>query len=382
MQTNLSPQFITSAEAKSGAERTIYWDDALPGFGLMVTANGARSFVVQYRANGRSRRQTISAQLKLREARNEARAILGKVAKGGDPLDEKRKAAAAADNTLQSVCENYFAREGKKLRTVSDRQRTLHRLVYPKLGARQIDEIERKDIVRLLDRVEDENGARMADITLAYLRKVLNWHAARTEFRSPIVRGMARTKPAERARDRILSDDELRKVWRAAGKMQNAFGSYVRFTLLTAVRRTEAVRMRRSELERGDLWVIPAARYKTKRDHAVPLSQAARAVLASMPVINNGDLVFTHDGKRAIGAIAKAKRKLDQLSGVTGWTIHDLRRTARSLMSRARVPSDHAERCLGHVINGVRGIYDRHEYQAEKAAAFEKLAEQVAAITG
>jgi integrase len=384
MQTNLSPQFITSAEAKSGAERTIYWDDALPGFGLMVTANGHKSFVVQYRANGRSRRQTISAQLKLREARNEARAIMGRVAKGGDPLDEKRKAAAAAENTLQSVCENYFAREGKKLRTVSDRQRTLHRLVYPKLGARQIEEIERKDIVRLLDKIEDENGARMADITLAYLRKVLNWHAARTEFRSPIVRGMARTKPAERARSRILNDDELRKVWKAAGKMQNAFGSYVRFTLLTATRRTESLKMRRSELD-GDVWVIPVGsvgRDKTKHGHAVPLSQAARAVLDSMPVINNGDLVFTHDGKRAIGAIAKSKRKLDQLAGVTGWRLHDLRRTARSLMSRAGVPSDHAERCLGHVINGVRGIYDRHEYQAEKAAAFAKLAEQIAAITG
>ena len=382
MQTNLSPAFVERAEAEPGKDRSIYWDTALRGFGLMVTAAGHKSYVVQYRANGRSRRMTLKANLKLGEARKEAKAILGKVAKDGDPLAEKRKAAAAADNTLQSVCENYFAREGKKLRTVSDRQRTLHRLVYPKLGARQIDDIERKDIVRLLDKIEDENGARMADITLAYLRKVLNWHAARTEYRSPIVRGMARTKPAERARDRILSDDELRRVWRAAGKMQNAFGSYVRFTLLTAVRRTEARRMRRSELERGDLWVIPAARYKTKRDHAVPLSQAARAVLQSMPVINNGDLVFTHDGKRAIGAIAKSKRKLDQLSGVTGWTIHDLRRTARSLMSKAGVPSDHAERCLGHVINGVRGIYDRHEYQAEKAMAFEKLAKEVAAITG
>src|SRR6516162_1105073 len=233
MRTKLSPQFITSPEAKSGAERTIYWDDELPGFGLMVTANGARSFVVQYRANGRSRRQTISAQLKLREARKEAQAILGKVAKGGDPLAEKRKAVAAASNTLQSVCENYFAREGKKLRTVADRQRTLHRLVYPKLGARQIEDIERKDIVRLLDKIEDESGATMADLTLAYLRKVFNWHAARTEFRSPIVRGMARTKPKERARERILNDDELRRVWLAAGNTQNAFGPYVRFVLLT-----------------------------------------------------------------------------------------------------------------------------------------------------
>jgi integrase len=134
--------------------------------------------------------------------------------------------------------------------------------------------------------------------------------------------------------------------------------------------------MRRSELD-GDLWVIPAKRYKGKHDHAVPLSKAARAILQGVPAI-----VFTHDGERAIGGFSKFKHTLDQMSGVKGWTLHDLRRTARSLMSRAGVPSDHAERCLGHVINGVRSVYDRHEYQAEKAAAFEKLAEQVAAITG
>src|SRR6516162_9339917 len=233
MQTNLSPAFVERAEAEPGKDRSIYWDTALRGFGLMVTAAGHKSYVVQYRANGRSRRMTLNANLKLGEARKEAKAILGKVAKDGDPLAEKRKAAAAASNTLQSVCENYFAREGKKLRTVADRQRTLHRLVYPKLGARQIEDIERRDIVRLLDKIEDESGATMADLTLAYLRKVLNWHAARTEFRSPIVRGMARTKPKERARERILNDDELRRVWLAAGNTQNAFGPYVRFVLLT-----------------------------------------------------------------------------------------------------------------------------------------------------
>src|SRR6516165_7621588 len=92
-----------------------------------------------------------------------------------------------------------------------------------------------------------ENGPAMADLTLAYMRKVFNWHAVRTEFRSPIVRGMARTKPLERARDRVLTDDELRKVWRAAGDMKNAFGPFVRFTLLTATRREEAASMRRSD---------------------------------------------------------------------------------------------------------------------------------------
>jgi len=324
--TNLSPAFIDRAEAESGAERTIYWDDDLPGFGLMVTANGAKSFVVQYRANRRSRRQAISVKLKLRDARNEAKAIMGKVAKGGDPLADKRKAVAAADNTLQAVCDNYFAREGQKLRTASDRQKTFARLVYPKLGGRQIEAIERRDIVRLLDKIEDESGPVMADRTLAYLRKVFNWHAARTEFRSPIVKGMARTKPKERARDRILTDDELRKVWKAAGKMQNAFGPFVRLILLTATRRDEAADMRRSEID-GDVWVIPAARYKNKRDHAIPLSRAARAILKAVPTINGGDFVFSHDGQRALGGFSKFKKQLDRLSGVNGWTLHDLRRT-------------------------------------------------------
>jgi len=232
---------------------------------------------------------------------------MGKVAKGGDPLADKRKTKAAAENTLQAVCNNYFAREAKKLRTASDRVRTFERLVYPKLGGRQIEDIERKDIVRLLDKIEDESGPVMSDRTLAYLRKVFNWHAARTEFRSPIVKGMALTKPKERARDRILTDDELRKIWKATGKMQNAFAPYVRFVLLTATRRDEAAKMSRSEIK-GDVWTIPAERYKGKRDHAVPLSRAAQKVLQAMPVIGQGDLVFTHDGERALGGTARPRK--------------------------------------------------------------------------
>jgi integrase len=381
MRTNLSPAFVDRAEAEPDADRTIYWDEALRGFGLQVTRAGHKSYVVQYRANGQSRRLALKAALKLGEARKEAKGILGRVAKGGDPLAERRKVSAAAENTLEKISEAYFKREKKRLRTMDERERVLKRLVFPKLGNRQIEDIKRTEIVRLLDKIEDDSGAVMADRTLAYLRRVMTWYAGRSDdFRSPIVRGMARTKPAELARDRVLTDDEIMAVWKAAGEMQNAFGPYIKFLLLTAARKTEASHMTRDEIS-GNVWTIPAARDKGKVDQVKPLSKAAKSVIEAIPVIGKGKFVFTHDGATPIGGFSKFKEALDKASGVTGWRIHDLRRTARSLMSRAGVPADIAERVLGHVINGVRGVYDRHEYLDEKRAALDALAKEVGRIT-
>ena len=266
---------------------------------------------------------------------------------------------------------------------MEERRRTLERLVFPTLGARPINDIGRSEIVRLLDKIEDASGPVMADRTLAYLRKVLNWHATRSDtFRSPIVRGMARTKPAERARDRILSDDEIRRLWQATKAHPGPFSSLIQFLLLSACRRGEALFMTRKELNGRD-WLIPAARHKSKREFLLPLSKAAAGVLAAMPVIGSADgYLFTLNGKSPIGAESKAKTKLDKASGVTDWTLHDCRRTARSLMSRAGVPSDHAERAIGHIIPGVRQVYDRHGFKKEKQAALEALAREIAAIIG
>jgi integrase len=380
MRTKLTPAFIASAAAEPDKDRTIYWDSDLSGFGLMVTDSGAKSFVVQYRNNKRqSRRMTISADLKLGEARKQARGILGQVAKDGDPLADRRKAALAAGTTLQWVCETYFVREGKKLRTVQEQRTQLRRLLYPRLGSKQIEDVKRSDVVRLLDRIEDENGSSMADHVLAYLRHILNWHALRTDdYRSPIVRGMRRLN-GNQARSRILTDDEIKRVWTATSDVKTAFDPLVRFLLLTASRRSEARYMRRNELD-GDMWVIPAARYKTGLDLILPLSKAAQAIVKAMPVINGSDLVFTNDGQRAAGGFSKFKSRLNKESGTSGWTLHDLRRTARSLMSRAGVNADVAEMCLGHVLPAVRGVYDRHSYLAEKRDAFEALAAQIDAI--
>src|SRR5262249_48906475 len=158
--------------------RITYWDGS---FGLMVTARGHKSFVVQYRAGRQSRRMSLKAGLTLQQARREAKSILGAVARGGDPLTDKRKVAASAATTLKAVAEKYLKREGGKLRTVNQRERAFERLVYPAFGNRQIDSIKRSEIVRLLDGIEEENGPHMAQKVFSILSKLFNWHAGRDD---------------------------------------------------------------------------------------------------------------------------------------------------------------------------------------------------------
>jgi integrase len=131
--------------------------------------------------------------------------------------------------------------------------------------------------------------------------------------------------------------------------------------------------MSRSEIKDG-VWTIPGTRYKTRIDMVLPLSEPALRMLETLPRIGPDKYVFTRNGERAFGGLSSAKLKFDKACGVAGWVIHDLRRTARSLMSRAGVSSDIAEICLGHKLAGVRGVYDRHRYLEEKKRAFEALA--------
>jgi integrase len=154
----------------------------------------------------------------------------------------------------------------------------------------------------------------------------------------------------------------------------------VQFLLLTAARRSEAAQMRWSELDGAGVWTLPAARNKVKVDLIRPLSAAARDVLARLPRIVGGEFVFSLDGRHAIGGLAWRKELFNKACGVDDWVTHDLRRTARSLMSRAGVPSDYAEHALGHIPPGIRRVYDRHQYFDEKRRAFEALAAQIERI--
>jgi integrase len=362
---------------KLPATRTEVPDGLVAGLYLVTQPSGAKSWAVRGRVGGKSMKYTLGSYptVPLKTARVLGREAILRIKGGASPLAEKRearrKAEAATKDTVRSICEEFLCREGRHLRTEGQRRAIFERTVYPVLGSRPIEAVSRTDIVRLLDKVEDERGPRAADLMRAYLGRVLNWYAARSDtFRSPLVRGMARYKEAPRSR--VLSDVELCRVWDASGSA-GPFGALVRFLLLTASRRGEAAGMKWQEVE-GSIWTLPAVRSKTKSETVRPLSAAARLLLADVPQIGNCPFVFTVTGYGAIRSFGPPKRRLDQTSGVTGWRLHDLRRTSRSLMSRAGVSTDIAERCLGHTIGGVRGIYDRHQYVAEMSHAFEALA--------
>src|SRR5262249_19181551 len=179
----------------------------------------------------------------------------------------------------------------------------------------------------------------------AAISVVFAWHADRDDdFTNPLA-GMRR-KAKEVARERTLTDDELRAIWKTAEANPHPFGNFVRFLLLTACRRSEASELPWSELN-GD-WLLPAERNKAGRELLRPLSEAAQRIIASLPKV--GEYVFTADGVHPLGGYSYYKRLFDRASGTSNWILHDLRRTASSLMIRAGVPEAHAEQCLGHTI--------------------------------
>jgi integrase len=405
----------------SGA--TLQGKKAPSGFAVRITAAGTRSFVLFHRFNGKAYWETLGrwdanpqgGTLTVRDAIVKADKLAKDIKNGRreDPRPERTRRLEDGDRPdgldVAGMLDMFIARyveKEKKLRSGEQIKATFERLVKPAIGNTGIYDLRRSHVVKMLDEIADDNGLVMADRTLAYIRKAFNWYAGRDdEFTPPIVKGMARTKPKDRAGKRVLADDEIRDVWAALKILQDAPACYPRFVkmlLLTATRRNEAADMNLTELD-GELWTIPGARYKTKLDHVIPLTDAAREQIGEKPPKANKNAWFIFstsksgpegemelDGSIAFSGFSKAKTELDKTiadvrkkagrAPMENWTLHDLRRTARSLMSRAKVPNDHAERALGHVMGGVRETYDRYEYLDEKRAAFEALAALISRI--
>src|SRR6516162_3008889 len=383
------------------AGATIQGAKAPRGFGVRVTAAGARSFVLNYRLRGHEYRLTIGAWPDWPDwsAVHEARKLRQRIDRGENPLDDR--AAPPVTATVTYILDDFIARyvrnpkQPLRERTADEYESAFNRLVKPRIGKLGIYEVRRSHIIKMLDEIEDVNGPVAADRTLAYLLKAFNWYATRDDqFNVPVVRGMARIKPKERARTRVLSDDEIRAIWPELTKT-GTFGALVKTLLLTAQRRDEVAHMSRKEIGSDGIWTIPAERYKTKCANFVPLSKAALAVIAAQPTIDKSDYVFSSRAKTPFSGFSKSKAALDKavlasmqkrakkgakVEPIPNWTLHDLRRTAKTLMVRAGVRPDISERVLGHAIGGIEGTYDRHSYADEKRDALEKLAEIVERI--
>jgi integrase len=383
------------------AGATIQGAKAPRGFGVRVTAAGARAFVLNYRLRGREHRFTIGAwpDWSVLKAVREARNVRHRVDRGENPIEDRTPSPATA--SVASILDEFVARyvrnhkQPLRERTADEYESAFKRLVKPHIGKLGKYEVRRSHIIKMLDEIEDANGPVMADRTLAYVRKAFNWYATRDDqFNVPVVRGMARIKPKERARTRVLSDDEIRAIWPELAKA-GTFGALVKMLLLTAQRRDEVAHMSRQEIGNDGIWTIPAERYKAKRPNFVPLSKAALAVIAAQPKHDDCDYVFPSRAKSPYSGFSKSKTKLDKaifavmkkqakkgakVEPIPNWTLHDLRRTAKTLMARAGVRPDISERVLGHVIAGVEGTYDRHSYAEEKREALEKLAAMVERI--
>jgi integrase len=364
-------------------------DDQLPGFVVRRLPSKRLSYGYRFTRDGKRHWVAIGIGVAPEAARKAALVHAGNVANNQNPVTERaaRRRKTLAERTVDEMLDGFVKARVMGLRTESEVISLLDRLVRPAIGKRLVSELRRGAIVEMLDNIADTRGARTSDKVLATLGTAFKWHALRDDtFVSPIVPGMARLSFKELSRDRILSDDEIRSLWAALDTCQpQAYGRLLRALLLAGCRLSEMAELQGVEID-GDAILVPASRVKTKVAHAIPITAALAPLLGSGP-----DYRFsTSGGATAISDFSRSKRRLDAaiaeqrardgLPAMAAWRLHDLRRTARSLMGRAGVPSDHAERVLGHVMPGVRGIYDRHAYAAEKRAALEKLAALVESI--
>lgn len=373
-------------------------DREMRNFKARCRDTGTVTFIYRYRDQaGKQRIDSLgvygdgAGSITVEEARNKARICAGKIASGVNLIAERKLHSETLGAELDNFINRYVRPNNRSAGMI---ERIFERHVRPWLGKKRMAEITRKDVVAMLDHIEDNSGPVMADRTLAHLRKFFNWHSARDEsFRSPIVIGMARIKPKERARERFLEDQEIRDLWRALDSLdypEARFPAFVRCLLLTAQRRSNVAKMHHRQIG-GDMWAIAGEEFKAKTSQAVPLSGTVQAIIAKHG--SRSGYVFSQPGDvsrplsgfskclRRLNAKITEQRKADKRGPLPHWTLHDLRRTARSLMSRAGVSSDHAERVLGHAIQGVRSVYDRHSYWEEKRDAINRLAHLVERIT-
>jgi integrase len=354
-------------------------DEEMAGHYVRITARGARSYVAIARGpNGKQVLSTIGSieHFKIDEARERARTVIRRI-KDGLPAKD---IPPPQPDSYAAVADNWLKREIEKKNLITEREvkRVLNKYVLPAFGDRPFTAIKRSDISALMDKLEDRNGPRMADVALSQMRAISDFHAKRDDnYISPFVRKMRRS--TSKPRDRILSDAEIKTMWQRTEEA-GTWGAFLRILLLTA-QRSEVVRtMRWSDLhdDNGSLiWTIPLVERAKGTAGRLRLSGLARQVIERQPQIADNDFVFAGSRSNGPFAIGITHRRF---SNRDSWILHDLRRTARSLLTRLRIDRDVAEAVLGHRLVVVQAVYDRHDYFDEKAHALAALANLITEI--
>lgn len=372
-------EYVRDLKAKKG-KRTTYPDPELPAhFARVSPSRGITYCAVAVDPSGKQRWATLgdARVLSLQDARAQAREALSRIRAGQSP----KPAPKVAPASFEAVANNWLQRHvvAKGLRSEREIRRILKVYVLPVWGGRNFEDIKRVDVSDLLDAFEDRNRLRQADAVLRILRSLSNWYAGRSDtYTSPFVRGMRRSPVTKR--DRTLTDDEIRAVWAAAEKA-GAYGKLLRLALLLGQRQAKLASMRWEEMKES-VW-IPRREDRAKGvPLAIPLPQMAVSIIASQPRVAGNPFVFAARAGTHFNSWSDNKTAVDAMlpEDTPHWTFHDLRRTCRTLLSRAGVSPSISERVIGHKIAGVEGVYDRHSYQPEIGEALKKLETELKGI--
>ena len=378
----LNEAAIKKTEPPKAGNR-VHYDDEIAGLGLRVTAAGARSFILNYRHEGRERRLTIGKwpAWTATAAREEAKKLRVKLDQGIDPLatkEERRKAP-----TVRDIAEQYMEIDGPRKKWGATEKQYLERDVLPVWGRLKAEDIKRRDVIALVERKAQQTPT-AANRLLGVVRSMFNWAIRRDLLE---VNPCLQVKPPaqENRRDRVLTEDEIRALWEKldTAAMAPACRAALRLILATAQRPGEVIGAERSEFDIGARWwTIPAPRSKNRNAHRVPLNGLALELIGGLE--NRGRFLFPSpykpDSPITVAGLSNAVSVNQAHFGIARWTPHDLRRTAASHMASAGVSRFIVGRVLNHADRSTTAIYERYSYDLEKRKALDAWARKLQQI--
>jgi integrase len=349
--------------------RTTYNDDALPGFGVRVSASGVKSFVLLV---GRSRKRVTIGRyptVTLAEARTRAREIVA-----GRVLGKEEATKLKFEDAVPLFIKSHYGDDYAKPRTRDEIERLLRRHFLPKFRHDQVSSVNTVAVAKIIDDLAGTPS--IAHHAFAAIRMFFRW----AESRSYVVRNPVAGLRAPRLgtpRERVLARDELKAILKTAYASDTTFNRIVRVLILTGQRRGEIGELDSAwiDTERATV-TFPSKVTKNKRQHTLPLGPLA---LAALP--NTEGLMFPGRGTATpFDGWSKCKPKFDEQCSLPHWTLHDLRRTFATNLAALGVQVHVTEKLLNHVsgtTGGIVAVYQRHTYEAEMRAAIMLWERQV-----